>query len=104
MKSFFLIMGALLMVSLFRVESAAALSIDHGSDIANTDGTSRFSDPDEQQNGNQFGSMQFGNASRDNAGGGGATFGFFSTGEQTNSIPGLYPQNCVSGVDCPKQK
>ena len=103
MKSSFLIIASLLIVTGFCIQPAVALSTDHDSAYANASGSSRFSDPDDQLSGNQFGSVQFGSSSSSDGsiGGGSVTFGMFSTGGQSNNqLPELSVQSCVTGTGC----
>jgi hypothetical protein len=96
MKSSLLIFAALLMLA----TPAAAMSVDHDSNYADQSGSSRFSDPDVQLSGNQFGSVQLGNSS-DSSNSGGVTFGMFATGSnngQNNPPPGYAMQGCMSPV------
>lgn len=96
MKSFFLTLGALLIVSL----PANASFEDHGSSYALPDGTSRFSDPGDPISPNQFGTVQFGNFSSDDTGTGTVEFGTPAENRQTTEVPELVVQGCLPGKVC----
>ena len=99
MKSLFLVFVVLLTVTMAS-RPAAALTVDHDSAYANANGTSRFSDPDDQLSGNQFGSVQLGNSSSsDSDTGNSVTFGMFmgnNSGQANAPMPGFAMQGCMA--------
>ena len=93
MKLFMMIVVAIVTMTLFKAESAMALSTDRDSAYANMDGSSKFADPDDQLDGSQLGSVQFGNSSS-NGNGSGFTFGIYGTNNpQSFGHPAFMMQN-----------
>ena len=88
MKSFFLATAAFIALSLYQAAPAFAFATEHDSAYANTDGSSRFTDPDDQATGAQFGTVQlFGSNSADRDSNGVVTFGFSASNGQSNALP-----------------
>lgn len=86
-------------------QPAFALTPDHGSDISNADGTSRFSDPDDQFSDQGVGTLRFGAGQPDGSGGGSFSFGVVPV------VPGPFLQSpgtaagdggteCAAGCAC----
>ena len=100
MKSSLLILAALVMLAtLASATPATAMSVDHDSSFATSNGGSRFSDPDDALGGNdQTGAMHFGSAD-----GSSMTFGIVGGGSNSNSNSdepphGYAMQGCMAAV------
>ncbi len=101
MKSSFLVIAAVLAVGFVRVQPAMALTVEHDSTYAGSNGSSNFTDPDDALSGDKdsgtghFNTMHFGSSD-----GSGTSFTFGVSGSnnsgQGNLQPGFATQGCLA--------